>query len=102
VNRERLRRICNWAIAIAIVHFVVFVATILALGGDALTGRVEGDRYLLGNHGQSIEVTRGAWLTSAIIGRILVYGTFPLAVLAAVAKPRSDSRVRPRIWWKRD
>jgi len=41
VSRQRLRQICNWAIAIAIVHFVVFVGTILAFGGDALTGRLE-------------------------------------------------------------
>jgi len=49
-----------------------------------------------------VEVSRGTWLTSALIGRTLVYGTFPLAVIAAVAKPRTDSRARPRIWWKRD
>jgi hypothetical protein len=102
VSRERLRQICNWIVAIAIVQFVVFVGTILAFGGDALTGRVDDGHWFLGNHGQYVEVTRGTWLASAIIGRTLVYGTFPLAVIAAVAKPRTDSRARPRIWWKKE
>jgi hypothetical protein len=102
VTPERRRGICNWIIAVAIVHFVVFVGTILAFGGDAITGRVEDGQYFLGNHGQYVEVPRGTWLASAIVGRTLLYGTFPLGVLAALAKPRRESRTPPRIWWKRD
>ncbi|MFL5440482.1 MAG: hypothetical protein ACJ79W_15090 [Myxococcales bacterium] len=87
-------------IALAAIHFALFVGTIVALGGDALTGRVEDGQYLLGNHGQFIQVGRGTWLFSAVVGRTLVYGTFPVGVLAALARPRKEGRERPRFWWK--
>ncbi|MFL5436068.1 MAG: hypothetical protein ACJ784_16285, partial [Myxococcales bacterium] len=82
-------------IALAAIHFALFVGTIVALGGDALTGRIE-DGQFLGNHGQFIQVGRGTWLFSAVVGRTLVYGTFPLGVLAALARPRKEGRERPR------
>jgi hypothetical protein len=96
----RRRRICNLLIALAAIHFALFVGTIVALGGDALTGRVEDGQYFLGNHGQFIQVGRGTWLFSAVVGGTLVYGTFPLGVLAALARPRKEGRERPRFWWK--
>jgi hypothetical protein len=86
--------------ALAAIHFALFVGTIVALGGDALTGRVEDSRYLLGNHGLLVETSRGAWLFSAAVGRTLVYATFPLGVIAALLRPRRESRDRPRFWWK--
>jgi hypothetical protein len=96
----RRRKICNLLITIAAIHFLIFVGTIIGLGGDALTGKVEGERYFLGNHGQFIETSRAAWRSSAIIGRTLVYGTFPLGVAAALLRPRKETRERPRFWWK--
>jgi len=96
----RRRRICNALIILAAIHFAIFVGTIVALGGDALTGRSEGGRYYLGNHGQLLEVGRSAWLLSAVVGRTLVYGTFPLGVLAGLLRPRKEGRDRPRFWWK--
>jgi hypothetical protein len=96
----RRRRICNVFIALAAVHFALFVATIVALGGDALTGKVEDGQYFLGNHGQFFQVARGTWLFSAVVGRTLVYGTFPLGVLAALLRPRKAGSDRPRFWWK--
>ena len=96
----RRRRICNLFIIIAAVHFVLLVGTIVALGGDALTGKVEGGRYFLGNHGQFIETSRAVFRFSAIVESTLVYGTFPLAVLAALLRPRKEGRERPRFWWK--
>ena len=96
----RRRKICNVLIALAAIHFAFFVGTIVALGGDALTGRVEGGRYFLGNHGQFLEVGRGTWLFSAVVGRTLVYGTFPLGVVSALLRPRKEGRDRPRFWRK--
>jgi len=96
----RRRKICNLFIAIAAIHFVLFVGTIVALGGDALTGKVEGERYFLGNHGQFIETSRAAFRFSAIVEDGLVYGTFPLGVLAALLRPRKEGRERPRFFWK--
>ena len=96
----RRRRICNALIALAAIHFVVFVGSIVALGGDALTGRVDDGRYFLGNHGLMVETSRSAWLFSATVGRTLVYGTFPLGVVAALFRPRKEGRERPRFWWK--
>jgi hypothetical protein len=97
----RRRKICNLLITLAAIHFVLFVGSIVALGGDALTGKVEGERYFLGNHGQFIETSRTIFWFSAIVGRTLVYGTFPLGVLAALLRPRNESRrERPRFWWK--
>jgi len=100
-SNVRRRRICNLFIIIAAIHFVIFVGTIVALGGDALTGKVEGERYFLGNHGQFIETSSGVYRFSAILGRTLVYGTFPLGVLAALLRPRNMDRQRPHFWWKR-
>jgi hypothetical protein len=88
-------------IAVAAIHFAVFVGTIVALGGDALTGRVGDGRYFLGNHGQFLEVGHGTWLFSAVVGRTLIYGTFPLGVAAALLRPRKEGSERPRFWWKR-
>ena len=96
----RRRTICHILIAVAAIHFVLFVASIVVLGGDAMTGRVEDGRYLLGNHGQLVEVSRGAWLFSDVLERSLVYGTFPLGVLAALFRPRKEGTDRPRFWWK--
>ena len=98
----RRRKICNAIIALAAIHFVVFVVTIVVLGGDALTGRVEDGHYFLGNHGLMVETSRAAWHLSAIIGRSLVYGTFPLGVIAALLRPRKVGHQRPRFWWKGD
>ena len=100
VPTVRRRKICNLFITIAAIHFVLFVGTIVALGGDALTGKVEGERYFLGNHGQFLETSRALWWFSAMVGRTLVYGTFPLGVLAALLRPRKEGRERPRFWWK--
>ena len=94
------RKICNLFISLAAIHFVLFVGSIVALGGDALTGKVEGVRYFLGNHGQFIETSRAIFWFSAIVGRTLVYGTFPLGVLAALLRPRKEGEERPRFWWK--
>ena len=96
----RRRKICNLFIIIAAIHFVVLVGCIVALGGDALTGKVEGERYFLGNHGQFIETSFGVYRFSAIVEDSLVYGTFPLGVLAALLRPRKEGRERPRFFWK--
>jgi hypothetical protein len=96
----RRRNICNVLISLAAVHFALFVGTIVALGGDALTGRVEDGQYFLGNHGHFFQVGRGTWLFSAVVGRALVYGTFPLGVLAALVRPRKERPGRPRFWRK--
>jgi hypothetical protein len=96
----RRRKICNALIALAAIHFALFVGTIVALGGDALTGRVDDGHYFLGNHGLTVETTRRAWLFSAAVGRTLVYGTFPLGVIAALLRPRKEGRDRPRFFWK--
>ena len=100
VKTVRRRKVCNALIAAAAVHFAAFVATIVALGGDALTGRVEDGHWFLGNHGQLLEVGHATWLLSAIVGRTLVYGTFPIGVIAALVRPRKPGRDRPRFWWK--
>jgi hypothetical protein len=97
----RRRKICNALIAIAAIHFALFVATIVVLGGDALTGKLEDGQYFLGNHGQFFQVGRGTWLFSAVVGRTLVYGTFPLGIVAGLLRPRKAASDRPRFWWKR-
>jgi hypothetical protein len=100
VTAVRRRKICNSLIVLAAIHFAIFVGTIVALGGDSLTGRIEDGRYFLGNHGQFIEVSHRAWLASATVGHTLVYGTFPLGVIAALLRPGKEGRDRPRFWWK--
>jgi len=96
----RRRKICNALIALAAIHFALFVGTIVVLGGDALTGRVADGHYFLGNHSLMVETSRATWLFSAAVGRSLIYGTFPLGVIAALLRPRKEGRDRPRFWWK--
>ncbi len=42
----------------AIFDFIAFVSIALALGGDAINGKVEGGRFFLGSHGHFTEVSQ--------------------------------------------
>jgi hypothetical protein len=74
-------------VAIAILFFANFAACgaiAVSIGGDALNGKVEGDRYFLRLHSRYTEVSRGVYIYSYlhIIGVLL---TFPLGGMALYA-----------------
>jgi len=46
---------------IAWINFVVFWVVAVSIGGDAISGKVEGNRYYLSNHGKLTEVSHRVW-----------------------------------------
>ena len=64
-----------------LINFAAFVAIYLALGGDALTGKVTDGRYYLNNHGAFTEVSHAVFLYSAIHACSAILG-LALAFLA--------------------
>src|SRR5262245_61836761 len=52
------------AIAVFVVGFanvVIFFTVSLAIGGDAVAGRIEGGRYYVSSHGRLTEVSPEVW-----------------------------------------
>jgi hypothetical protein len=56
-----LKIACIGAVVAAILNFVTFWCVGVALGGDALNGKREGERYFLANHGKLTEVREPVW-----------------------------------------
>ncbi len=63
------------------VNFAAFFTVAVAIGGDAVAGRVEGGRYYVSSHGRLTEVSRGVWEYSLFHARS-TWITHPLAALA--------------------
>jgi hypothetical protein len=62
---------------LTLINFVVFLFIAFHVGGDALNGHVDGERWMIRGHGGYMEVTRGFWIYSfvhalATIGSFLV------------------------------
>ena len=98
----RLQR--NWLLGFAAVNFVSFMIASLALGGDAVNGKIEGGRHYLGNHGQYTEVSSGVWQYSRIHGRSIMV-THPIGLISGLiwvfavqtnSNPLSRKLVAPR------
>lgn len=73
-------------VAIGILNFACYVAISLALGGDAVNGKIENGHFYLGEHGHFTEVsssvygysrihTHSVWITHplAFVGGFLLY-----------------------------
>jgi hypothetical protein len=91
-RRERLHVITFFsALAVflgALLNFTVFCLVGMAIGGTAVTGKVEGGRYYVANHGRLTEVSREVWVYSDRHTRS-TWITHPLAVLAFVVMASS-------------
>jgi hypothetical protein len=78
-----LRRLYIAIFYVGIANFLVFWVVAGMIGGDALSGKVEGGRYYLSSHGRLTEVsaelyTYSLWHTRSI------FITHPLAILAGL------------------
>ena len=62
-------------------NFALFFTISVAIGGDAVAGRVEGGRYYVSSHGHLTEVSPEVWEFSYRHARI-TWATFPLSALA--------------------
>ncbi len=56
-DHRRLRLILDAAIVIGVINFLSFIAISLAIGGDALNGKIENGQHYLGAHGQFTAVS---------------------------------------------
>jgi hypothetical protein len=64
---------------IAFLNFTVFWIVAVSIGGDAISGRVEGGRYYLSNHGKLTEVSPRVWHYSRV-HTISIWITHPLGI----------------------
>jgi hypothetical protein len=89
---ERLNAVtvfAAWAVFLAaLANYAVFWTVGVAIGGTAVTGKVEGGRYYVANHGRLTEVSREVWVYSDYHTRS-TWITHPLAVLAFVVMASS-------------
>jgi hypothetical protein len=74
-------------IAIGFLNFISFAVVASLLGGDAVNGKTDGQRFYLGSHGHYTEVSRSTfeysrfhthsvWITHSLlfIGAAILYG----------------------------
>src|SRR5687767_11338873 len=83
--RQRLQVVAfSLALAVFVVGFAscaIFFTVSVAIGGDAVRGRVEGDRYYVSSHGRLTEVSAEVWEYSRVHAEI----TWATSLLAALA-----------------
>ena len=76
---------------LCLANFAAFFIAALILGGDAVSGKTEGGRFFLANHGRFTEVSRITFIYSRYHA-VSLFITHPLGFLAAwrlkVAKDR--------------
>jgi len=92
VNIETKNRICTIVFFVAIINFFAFIVGTLVLGGDAVSGKAEGGRYYVSNHGKPVEVSHAAF-TYSRIHCYAVWTTQPLAILSAWLLARRDKPI---------
>jgi purine-cytosine permease-like protein len=79
----RGRRICQALIVLAFVNFIGFFVIGLISGGDAFNGKVEEERYYLGNHGHYTQVNWAVYAYS-YVHAISVMATHLVAIVAGL------------------
>jgi hypothetical protein len=82
-------RLSSPALVLAVANFLLFAGISLAIGGDALNGKVEQGRYFLwGRHQAYLETTRQVYWFSKVHG-FSVFILPPLALLVQSLVRRS-------------
>jgi hypothetical protein len=81
--RETMHKACRAFACGVMIDFLLFGMIALTIGGDALSGKIEGGHYYLGNHGCYTEVNRIVFLYSKLHG-LSVFATYPLLVPASI------------------
>lgn len=77
--------------ALAFVNFFALLVGAMWLGGDAVNGKIEGGRYILGNHGRYHEVSAAVYHAS-MLPVLSVLITHPLGMFAAWRRQRRAKR----------
>jgi hypothetical protein len=90
-----LRKLCPVAVVVGLLNFLLFIAGAVYFGGDAVNGRIEGQRYYLwGSHGGTkgyIEVSQAVFDYSKWHAYSVMI-TWPLMFLAVFASERVGRR----------
>lgn len=67
---DRKTRICIWIIVLGLANFLAYTVMYVALGGDAMNGRIErvGKTvvYVLECNGKPVQVSQAVWVYSAV------------------------------------
>ena len=96
MNIEAKKRICTIVFFVAIINFFAFIVGTIVLGGDAVSGKVEGGRYYVSNHGKPVEVSHAAFIYSRI-HCYAVWTTHPLGIFCVWLIARREKPIP----WKR-
>jgi len=75
----------------AIINFAVFMIIAVIIGGDALSGKEEGGRYYVSNHGKLTEVSRPVFMYS-FYHTCSIFITHPLGIIAIILSNRIERR----------
>ena len=87
-----LPKLCLTVVIVGLLNFILFLAGVFYLGGDAWNGKVEGQKYYVwgyhDGHKGYTEVSQAAFDYSKWhVYSVMV--TWPLAILAAIAAERA-------------
>ncbi len=102
---DRQTRICLWVIVLGLANFVGYTIGYVAIGGDAMNGKVRRDadpdaswHYFISRDGEDVAISRGQWIYSAVHS-ISVWPTVGAVLLAmlTLAKERIVSSLRSTI-----
>jgi len=106
ITVDRRTRICLLIIVIGLVNFLVYAVVYMSIDGDAMNGYVRAEivdgrkdvHYYLVKHGVPVEVSRAAWIYSAVhsISIWITVGAVLLSMLT-LAKDRIISSMRSSI-----
>jgi hypothetical protein len=78
----RGKRILLPVVAVALINFTAFWVIAVAIGGDAVSGKVESGRHYLSSHGKLTEVSRAVYVYS-YTHTVSVWVTHPAVLIAA-------------------
>lgn len=81
--------------ASCLLNFVIFCIVGIAIGGDALSGKVVGTHFYLGNHGRFTEVSEAIYTYSLWHARSLLL-THPLLFLTGALALRQQRAMKQK------
>jgi hypothetical protein len=94
LTRERLtRNLFIAGAAFGFANFIAFGIGAAILGGDAVNGKQEGDRYYVCNHGKYTEVSQAAFAYSRIHAHS-TWVTHPIAILSMLLAHSYNERLK--------
>lgn len=91
MNTLTKRKLCIAGAALGFANFIAFGIGAGVLGGDAVNGKQEGDRYYVCNHGKYTEVSERAFAYSRFHAHS-VWFTHPFAMLCLWAAHSYNQR----------